>query len=93
MLDWPDEETGSVGDVCFQWAERSNLFNFGNSFADHTFFQNLPCHLTSRETGSLVAVSLPLPILQAESGQIMQMTLFGEMVSAQVGRFVKGRRR
>ena len=28
-------------------------------------------------TGSLVAVSLPQPILQAESGQIMQMTLFG----------------
>ena len=44
-------------------------------------------------TGSLVAVSLPLPILQTESSKIMQMTLFGEMISAQVGRSVKSRRR
>ena len=44
-------------------------------------------------TGSLVAASLPLPILQEESGQIMQMTLFGEMVSAPVGRNTRARRR
>ena len=49
--------------------------------------------VSTAPTGSLVATSLPLPILKMESGQIMQMTLFGEMVSAQVGRFVKGRRR
>ncbi|MCX6065074.1 MAG: hypothetical protein NT121_04875 [Chloroflexi bacterium] len=49
--------------------------------------------VSTAPTGSLVATSLPLPILQAESGQIMQMTLFGEMVSAQVGRFTRGRRR
>ncbi|MEI7849532.1 MAG: hypothetical protein WCK35_27285, partial [Chloroflexota bacterium] len=48
--------------------------------------------VSTAPTGSLVAVSLPLPILQAESGQIMQMTLFGEMVSAQVGRS-SGRKR
>ncbi|MCX6065094.1 MAG: hypothetical protein NT121_04975 [Chloroflexi bacterium] len=32
-----------------------------------------------------MATSLPLLIVQAEFGQIRQMTLFGEMVAAQVG--------
>jgi hypothetical protein len=41
-------------------------------------------------TGSLVAVSPSLLVLK---GEIMQMTLFGEMVVAQVSRFAKGRRR
>ncbi len=41
-------------------------------------------------TGSLVAVSPSLLVLK---GEIMQMTLFGEMVVAQVGRFAKGKRR
>jgi len=41
-------------------------------------------------TGSFVAASLPLTTLKSEA---MQMTLFGEIVSAPIGRFAKHRRR
>ena len=49
--------------------------------------------VSAQPTGSMVAVSLPLPILQTQTEQTMQMTLFGEMVVATVGRNTRGRRR
>lgn len=58
-------------------------------FSDNTEKKVL---VSTAPTGSIVAASLPLPILQAEAGQIMQMTLFGELISAQVGRNTRSRR-
>ena len=46
--------------------------------------------VSTAPTGSLVATSASLLVLK---GEIMQMTLFGEMVVAQVGRSARGRRR
>ena len=90
-----ETDSDDVQRELIQAAIEGRAFNSAGALVENLFSDGTEKKvLVSVEpTGSLVAASLPLPILQAESSQIMQMTLFGEMVSAPVGRSVRGRRR